>query len=657
MLDAGRTGQVMDLFFESIRLVTSRTPRARVVLLRGSTGAGRTGLLQGLYELATGQQEPPAYWPTKLVDDHLAAELTREILTPDDFEVSAGARMPFLWLALSGRDELALSRADVQLRAHASGFARAVENISARDQVRLLALGQSVLLIAGFVPVLGHIVQALQTMATVQEAARDLASTWPEPESVVREALTVSTTRRFSRREDAEEQAEHDARLLAEMARHLPVLLAIDDADGLDEVTIAFLDALVRSPQARALVVMTVNTDHHPTHPDAPVDEERADHNAELHGLLARLPDRLLKVVDLVPFSPDELLKLMLAHEATAQTVDRPLPEQVVADLVETANGAPGRMMSLLEHGVTRAALAGDAELPDDLEALTARSNVNELWRSLAPGSRSALATLAVHGPHTLTCLVREPHIGADAVASSWVRVVPLGTEEIEQLEFRSLTFYATARARLGSELSPEQVARVRQQLVEDLMARRQTWPDLPSAVLESLFDTIIDSGADIPADLLATLLRLRRVTGREATVAALSKAEAGRSGDLSCSPLPRHSQTPATPRALSTSSPMSSNDSPTGMGKVTFAPSPPVTTLLAPGPSVPTCRHLRNVVRDTSGRSSSTKRSLPGGRGIGPEEPSTGGCPWLIATWREPVPKRSDTATRSSTASNASSK
>jgi hypothetical protein len=111
LIPGGRTAAVMYQLLQAFDAVRTGDPVTRVVVLRGGTGSGRTVLLQGLYELVAARQGSPEYWPEHLVPDGADPRLTRDVLWPDEFDVEPGSKLPFLWLALAGRDEEAQNAA------------------------------------------------------------------------------------------------------------------------------------------------------------------------------------------------------------------------------------------------------------------------------------------------------------------------------------------------------------------------------------------------------------------------------------------------------------------------------------------------------------------------------------------------------------------
>ncbi len=491
------------------------------MVLRGPSGAGRTGLLQSVYEIAaTASPVAHGYWPLSLIDEGQEPHQYRDILEPSSFTVPQGVQLPYLWLGLSGNEEQAILQADRQLRAHADPFSAALKAIDDLPRKRLAYALNTSLLIGGLIPVIGPLMQALDQATDAIHLAEKAQTTFTSRQSRLQESLSTTTLREFSERANAEAAAADVGRLLAELTRWVPVAVVADDADGLDEISIAALNSLVRAGASRVLLVLAVNTDHHPTHPhDLGVDLDVV-HNEELHAFLSAL-DALGKVtvIDLPPWTSTEmgdLVEITLSRY-NAQSDALPTPEW--AKLLTGCAGSPGKLTTLLSHGHVRAALNGHGTLPPDLERLSIPTATAHAWEALPASQRTALAALAVHGPRTMVDLA-PPETVHDALGSGWIRPLNTGTPSGDSVTFSGPHMYACARSRCGSELTDHHISEVREALLRALTDRQGNLEALPVDVLDALLETLLHEPATrdlLPDRLTAAYLRMRRASGREA--------------------------------------------------------------------------------------------------------------------------------------------
>lgn len=284
---------------EAFDTVRSGAPATRAVMLRGPSGAGRTGLLQAFYELTVTRQNPPGYWPADLAPrtDPLTR---RDVIVPVDFTVPGGVALPWLWWGLSGAHEVAAWDANPQLKVHAEAFRSALAAMDTITRKRVALATKSVFLLGGLLPVVGPAVQAVDTAVGAYEMVSGLGNLRDQRAHIVA-SLRTDTSRRFSPQENVLERVRHDAGLLAELSRWVPMVVVVDDAEHLDPVTLGVLNTLLRSRGARVLVVLAINTDYHPT-PDS-ADTTEAD-NPGLHDIAASLADQsMLEVITLHRFT------------------------------------------------------------------------------------------------------------------------------------------------------------------------------------------------------------------------------------------------------------------------------------------------------------------------------------------------------------------
>ncbi|WP_299451189.1 hypothetical protein [uncultured Serinicoccus sp.] len=264
-VDGGATERVLSDFGVAWDEVSTGTPASRVLMLRGGTGSGRTGLLQACYEVAVARRNAGQYWPAD-IDAGADPVAGRDTVFPDPGQCAPGNRLPWMWWGLTG--QLGTVEAGKgQLDAHASELRQALKDLDEITRKRLKLLGRTSVLLAGLVPGVGTAVQVVEVGAGAVDLATN-ADLFRGPGTVLTEALANQPAARTTARPDTVTPAQEEGRFLAVLSSLLPLVVAVDQAEDLDRETLELLNALVRSRGSRVLVVLAVNTDFHPTHPE-----------------------------------------------------------------------------------------------------------------------------------------------------------------------------------------------------------------------------------------------------------------------------------------------------------------------------------------------------------------------------------------------------
>jgi len=503
-------------------------------------------VLQQVYEWFAARQWEPPFWPLTVSDDPEWWR-RRDLIAPTDGLSPAGAVLPWLWWGLSGREACAVWAGRETLREHGEALARAADAADAATRQRVAVAFDAAITLAGLIPGGGAVGSAVKTavgvadnLSTATALPGRARAAFTSKQSRYDQALRNEAARRFAGTPDVVEDMKEQAAWAAAIAAVVPVVVVVDDADGLDDISIAFLDALARSSggTARVLLILAVNTDHHPTHPDVvlPRDvNQDLDHNPRLHEMLSSLASQhRVTTIDLPSLTPGELTQL-------ARKLLDPLPqildEDALAAVVTAADGRPGRLATLLAHRAVRAAVLNGGTVPP-LRSLTARTATTEAFTALPEAVRVALATAAVAGPSMPAAWLRRDHL--DQVRScGWTRRYA-GAGENAVVAFTSRSLYEAAYNQIPSVLTPDEIQHARFHLIEHLhplTLPTEEAPPWPIEVITSILDTLATTGpgaSGIPPELVAAWLRLQRAAGLDTVSAALlEQIAAGATGPL----------------------------------------------------------------------------------------------------------------------------
>jgi hypothetical protein len=546
--------------------------RMGLVVVQGLAGVGKTAVLQAVYEQLAMRQPRPAYWPARLGPDRCRPADCDDSRTwggslsvagsdrvfPERVALAAGARRTyvaeadgqeiihqgpgavpsFFWWGLTARPGgFALLDGDPQLAAHIEPIAQAVARGDRLivDRLRLAVNGVFLLAnLAALGPVVGGLLQKVDNVLDARELGRQATGVWRSRDALLRQALhrTSGTTFTTDGHQTAVERAEHDAQALGLVASLLPLLVAVQDAQYLDPVTLAFLHVLLSRTGSTGLVVLIHDTDQTPLPPRGEQLPAWLD-GQDRAGRLTRLQ------VD--PLPAPEMTELAL------QELGTDLDAAALARVVDYAAGIPAVLLDLLVVPTIRAGLHGDGPVPPDLAAIASLTGPRTAWTHLPAAIQHLLAVADVHGRCTLTSWLPAAETGTDTVAAAISAGWLTRRQGCDVVEFTSSHLHDIACSERSRHLTAATCDDVRARLVATIRAARtdRTWDDLDLDVRESLLTALIDpdhpptpqgdkaaatpAGAAVPPELIAELFTIRRLTGRTAAGDSLLEAVADR--------------------------------------------------------------------------------------------------------------------------------
>lgn len=298
-------------------------------------------------------------------------------------------------------------------------------------------------------------------------------------------------------------------RALAQVAGIVPFAIAVDDAHDLDEATLDGLRALAVSSTARAVIILTVNT-------DAPASD-RARLGEWIDAEQQR-PGSTLVRLDIPALTPPELTELAVAR------LDEGLDPAATAAVVAAAQGRPGPLVDLLDQSLVTAALIGGADLPDPLRARDKTARSADWFTRLDPDTRTVLATAALTGQHlwlpwlTNQASALTPDGLQQAIAAGWLAT----TGDGQVASFANTTLHRVALDRVDDLLLPAAQRAALEALAGRQAAARDddTLQGVPVVVREAQLEALTGPAAQrlgVVADQwwIAELLRLHLLTGR----------------------------------------------------------------------------------------------------------------------------------------------
>jgi hypothetical protein len=538
----------------------------RLFVVEGPTGIGKTVVVRALYEQLAMRQARPAYWPatldalsppgaggavadasgvsrgrggTSVQPGAVWRQVRARRIYPVELAPALGSRPGYFWWGLTGeRQAFAALGGDPQIERHVTSIADAVARGDrlTRDRLVLAAKTASLLASLGLLgPVAAGLAATVGNLQATGEVLRSVRGLARSKAGLMEAALRRNSGSVFSvdARPRAIAGAEDDARLLGLVASVLPLLVAVEDAQFLDPVTIRLLQVLSRQSRAAGLIVLIVDTD------------EPGDGDAGGLADWLRSEDREQRVtrIRLQPLSAGELTEIAIAELGTG------LDAAMLARVVDEAAGVPEILYQLLEAPAVATALREGGPGPTDLAAITDMAGVRTARADAPPSTRRALAVASVHGPMTIRGWLTRPSsppagpsaaICPDvtseavdaAITSGWLQQRP----RTPIIEFTSPHVLRIVRAALDRELTPTSIGAVQRALLAAVVTAHadHTWDDLALDVRESLLDSVIAEDAQAfwgPAhdDLAAELFTLRRATGRDAADAELLEAIARR--------------------------------------------------------------------------------------------------------------------------------
>ena len=393
--------EILQQLLSCVQEMRRSTDGKRIVVLRGSSGVGKSQIVRCLYEALRQGEEQPAYWPplpevvraTGAGVDPLAA---RKKLGPNvtDFRWEEGALPSFTWWSfecqrLSQGDLLTWQQSWSELFLHAlpAGLSLALRDPAVRRRRAVKRL----------LPTLARDVVNHGSEEAAQELAKlvikegvpflGLALDWARS---ARDAVRQGRTDRSLLESDVtygglpevrlKAGAQREGQLLGSLAaKALPAILVVEDAHWMGPDLKKLLDtAISSSPSRSVLVILTA-------WPDVP--------NSELDGWVNWAETlNLASVFDIRPLLPSDLMQL--AQEAI------PDMEPSTAQMISSRFQNPLAMLMFL-HSDYFERLRRNPDLDslstEDLLVIPheVRDMYSLVFAELGPGARSSLTELA----------------------------------------------------------------------------------------------------------------------------------------------------------------------------------------------------------------------------------------------------------------------
>jgi hypothetical protein len=453
-----------------------RDRRARLVVLRGEPGWGKTRIVQEFYQRAAATQSEPAYWPPRIFpeDAELSEGLlrnTRKTVRPTGF-IPAAALPAYLWIGTAADEGKGL-RAD-------TGVDQVIDQISdqlapiflaaARRQAARRGMG-AIISLAGLGP-LGAILDPAMAAVDVRQLALALRDVFRTPRAA------VEPVRPDGRLEEKLGAFRNAVELIwrSALREGPPGVLVIEDAHAIRRPTGLLIDELLLAPGLPFLVIA--------------LGQPSRANDDELDRLVR--DDRPgVRVVDLIQMHDSDLVKLVL------EAFPRTHPE-IAQALSEQASGNPYALRLMLlslrrrQHdGALTASSADIRALPSGIDDL-----LLTLWHELPDHAQRVLNALAVVGPRSLTRVddtaVRVVQRGSDGTnwppaaevsATGWLRQLGDWRQFLEVARWR-----IARRHTLLSSAEEERILIAGQTAMEELLNQGPDDPrlaDLDTGLLQ----------------------------------------------------------------------------------------------------------------------------------------------------------------------------
>lgn len=393
---ASRKAQVESLFGSSERAAATRAPA--MVVLVAAPGSGKTRIIQEFYRTLAGGQHDPAYWPASLLDEAPDGGLSLTELTASrktvryrgSFVPPSSARIPWLWIA------------------PASGRLSDGSPAPAFDG-----------LVSQFTPHVPAILRRLD-----EAKAADLAHQDPARQALARrDAIRLAVADLVTGFDEASERPGRLAGLLSWLLCEggngaLSVILILDDAHELDELTVDFVRELMASELPVLIIATTwpekvTALNDQPLSPFCTYLAEAGGSDRIRQEWVGQLDDD-----DLIDYIVDQF-------PATDQ--------KVAAALVARADRNPYALRLLLNTPRVSRSVRDRAITLDPREIADLNGRLDKLleahWEELPAGVRQVLVAAALLGQSFLDEVLEaglrryRPQAGLDeALSSSWIR-------------------------------------------------------------------------------------------------------------------------------------------------------------------------------------------------------------------------------------------
>jgi tetratricopeptide (TPR) repeat protein len=377
----------------------------RLVALSAITGQGKTRVVQEFYAQLAASQQEPKYWPNRLDGNSDRWTQLRKRVAPEEFDVPAKARIPWIWWGVScakrpdGRFAQALFDDATQLGAHAGSL---YERMRA-DQKASVGVDGTIALL----DVLGLLGLALAPPVGVAMMGGGLIKTLWDHRELSQRLKTWKERRQEAKNDRHLDLGSHGregdiaelAQCATSLSRQVPLVLVVDDAHWADRTLVEFVDKIMRDPTAQVLVIAT-------SWPTSEKESEPGPFSSWLIG--TKQNKSLAKRVDLLPLdslAPGELDELIHAkHAALFENGEAALTDETAAAIRDMSGSTPMGIEALLDLPRVREAIRiGDPigatreRLPRDLEAA-----LQSYWDDIPREVQSVLALAAVEGQRFL---------------------------------------------------------------------------------------------------------------------------------------------------------------------------------------------------------------------------------------------------------------
>ena len=476
--------------------------RVVVVTVESRTGWGKSDAVGRFFSYLREEQDATGYWPADL-------DGGRHDLYPDRWHPEPGAMLPYLWWGLRGQLEdvngamaarPAALDGEWQLQILAAPVAEALDRYDERWRTRLRAA----LSVSGLVlPLLGDLPRLVEQALMVKDQY-DQAQSWREAAGQVRDAVRGNAAEvqramaapdsrdpiRTDRPAQAAQAWRRAAEVLAKVSRVTPVVVAVEDAQLLDEPTVALLRH-VQQLDAVGLIVLTIAADRL-----AP-----RDYLVEwLSTLTSCPPNRTpagseeLKRYALSAFTVDELQDI--AHDRLADEFGA-VPPGAGSGILRLAQAVSGSVLLLHQlldlPAVSRALTDGQPPPLEDaiLRAASADDGRRQAWTTFSSRQRRGLAvasTLGLVSPvewlGEFLTLIPGCATVAELEPTGWATVVD-GDVAIADAATK-----ATLADLRSTELTGDELAMLQGWLGDRIEERHraETWEELPLRIrLEAL--------------------------------------------------------------------------------------------------------------------------------------------------------------------------
>ncbi|HEV2887102.1 MAG TPA: tetratricopeptide repeat protein, partial [Jatrophihabitans sp.] len=482
-----------------------------VIALRSPTGWGKTAEVAELYETLAEAQPVPRFWPPDFHSD------SRKTVFPSRLKPALGSRLPYLWLGLraeldsSGRPRFAGFNANGQLSSLLEPLATAIaEDGRLWHDRALTALKAATSLADRLLPV-GDTIEMLKELTGI---AQEIVELIPE---MFGEAAKAGTRTERARRAgggstiitdgsvQARAQAERAGTILSAVSRVIPTVVVVEDAQFLDDHTVAMLRTWVRSELPVGLLVLTIATDR-----PGPGKEWRLWFDELLRT-------ERMAVTDLDPLSDlvlEQLAITRLAEEHPGKVVHL----ELLGELILHCAGNPLTLHELLDlPSVMDAMTSGDRHAFDQAVSTPPAEDAGlaAAFDRLDPSTRRALSVLSLQGQASyLPWLDAGFRVGLDSFGEQ-AQALSLALESgwceepaPDVLGFVDGGCYRVACHARSTLINPARRKAVLKRLLALVEAARSTagWSQLPTQARQYALEELLADPDIVDADLAAAM-------------------------------------------------------------------------------------------------------------------------------------------------------